>query len=578
MTDDRGVNVRREVRPGCKLSPDVHLPHLSPDPSMEAMMTATEHSKPNSTGPSLGAKPQHIVPITLIALSLGMAAEVLFFDHPLGISFPLWATLSLAGLLAAAYFENIRPSRGEILLALPIVYLAWMTIFRAEPFTVFLSTAGTLILFAVWIRTFRAGSLLRFGWLDFAVATVWVPIETWLRPWATSTAAWRLVVGDGKLQGRGSAVLRGLLLAIPALAIFTTLLAAADMVFGDLVAQWLAWLNVEWLVETIGRLLFAAVAALVSLGALVAALLDPGERRQLGEDKPLLKPFLGFTESAIILSAVDVLFLLFVVVQFRYFFGGEANITAAGYTYSEYARRGFGELVTVAFLSLGMILLLGYYSKRERAYEKASFNVLSTFLVAMLGVMLVSALQRLLLYENAYGFTRLRTYTHIFIPWLGALLLAFVVLLFTRRLRRIAPAAFFAGLGFILTMGLLNIDVFILERNLARYDTGEGIDVAYLTSLSTDAAPPLVGFAREAPKDIQAELLPQLACRLDRLQEEQVQRSWQSFTVTHRQAIEALQGLELLDAYEVAEVDYRRAAIGPDGEETYCVYWYGGWD
>ena len=33
------------------------------------------------------------------------------------------------------------------------------------------------------------------------------------------------------------------------------------------------------------------------------------------------------------------------------------------------------------------------------------------------------AFQRLLLYEAAYGFTSLRTYTHIFIPWLGFLLL-----------------------------------------------------------------------------------------------------------------------------------------------------------
>ncbi len=542
-------------------------------------MTEAENSKPNSTGPSLGTKPQHVVPITLIALALGLAAEILFFDHPVGISFPLWATLSLAGLLAATYFENVRPSRGEILLALPILFLAWMTIFRAEPFTVFLGTAGTLILFAVWIRTFRAGSLLRFGWLDFTLAMVWVPIETWLRPWATSAAAWRQSVGEGKLQGRGSAVLRGLLLAIPALAIFTTLLAAADVVFGDLIEQWLAWLNIEWLVETFGRILFAAAAALVSLGALVAALIAPGERRLQGEDKPLIKPFLGFTESAIILGAVDLLFLLFVIVQFRYFFGGEANITAAGYTYSEYARRGFGELVTVAFLSLGMILLLGYYSKRERPYETAGFNILSAFLVAMLGVMLVSALQRLLLYENAYGFTRLRTYTHIFIPWLGALLLAFVALLFTRRLRRIAPAAFFAGLGFIVTMGLLNLDAFIVGRNITRYWAGEGIDVPYLISLSTDAAPPLADFAPQAPEDIQDELLPQLACRLDQLQEQEEERSWQSFTVSRRQALESLHGLDLLDRYEVGKNDdYRRVAVGPDGEETYCAYWYGGWD
>jgi hypothetical protein len=545
---------------------------------MEVMMTEAEKNEPKSMGPALSSKPEQVLAVSLIALALGLAVQLLFYDHPLGISFPLWATLSMAGLFAAAYVENIKPSKTEIVLALPILFLSWMTIFRAESFTVFLCVTGTLVLFAVWIRTFRAGMLARFGWLDFALTLFWVPVETWVRPWATSAAAWRKSVGEGKLQGRGSAVLRGLLLAIPALAIFTTLLAAADVIFADLIEEWLAWLNVDWLIETFGRLLFAAAAALISLGALVAALVDPGERRLHGEKKPLIKPFLGFTESAIILGAVDLLFLLFVMVQFRYFFGGEANITAAGYTYSEYARRGFGELVTVAFLSLGMILLLGYFSKRESEVQKAGFNILSSLLVAMLGVMLVSALQRLLLYENAYGFTRLRTYTHIFIPWLAGLLVTFVVLLFIDRLRRIAPLSLLAGVGFVVTMTVVNIDVFIVERNIGRYRNGEQIDVPYLVSLSTDAAPRLVSFAREAPAEVREELLPQLACRLEQLTMQEEERSWQSFSVTRANGVQALRGLEALESYTVEWNDeYRRVAVGPQGEETYCMYWYG-WD
>ncbi|MGD8865013.1 MAG: DUF4173 domain-containing protein [Anaerolineales bacterium] len=541
-------------------------------------MTEAENEKFTSTGPSLGTKLQHVLPISLIALALGLAVEILFFDHPLGISFPLWVTLSMVGLLAAAYIENVQPSKGEIGLGLPILFLSWMTIFRAEPFTAFLGVAGAVIFFAIWIRTFRAGMLARFGWLDFTLALVWVPIETWLRPWATAATAWRQSVGEGKARSRWAAVLRGVLLALPALILFTALLAAADAIFGDLVEKALKWLNIDWLLETFARIFYAVIAALVSLGALVAALIDPHERRLHGEDKPLIKPFLGFTESAIILGAVDILFLLFVMVQFRYFFGGEANITAAGYTYSEYARRGFGELVTVAFLSLGMILLLGYFSKRESDVQKAGFNVISALLVGMLGVMLVSALQRLLLYENAYGFTRLRTYTHIFIPWLAALLVTFVVLLFISRLRRIAPLSFLAGLGFVLTMAILSIDAFIVERNIERYKNGEQIDVPYLVSLSTDAVPRLASFAREAPIGVQEELLPQLACTLDQLQQQEEDRSWQSFSVSRANGMKALRGLDLLRSYEVERNDdYQRVAIGPNGEETLCVYWYG-WD
>jgi hypothetical protein len=44
-----------------------------------------------------------------------------------------------------------------------------------------------------------------------------------------------------------------------------------------------------------------------------------------------------------VLSSVVVLFSAFVIIQFQYFFGGAANISIEGYTYAEYARRGFGE-------------------------------------------------------------------------------------------------------------------------------------------------------------------------------------------------------------------------------------------
>ena len=55
---------------------------------------------------------------------------------------------------------------------------------------------------------------------------------------------------------------------------------------------------------------------------------------------------LGLIEVATLLISVDLLFLVFVWIQFAYLFGGQANITLEGYTYAEYARRGFFELLT----------------------------------------------------------------------------------------------------------------------------------------------------------------------------------------------------------------------------------------
>jgi hypothetical protein len=68
--------------------------------------------------------------------------------------------------------------------------------------------------------------------------------------------------------------------------------------------------------------------------AFLYARLKSNDRHLLSEGEPILKRWLGFLEAAIVLGSVSLLFLIFVIIQFRYFFGGEVNIGIEGYTYS----------------------------------------------------------------------------------------------------------------------------------------------------------------------------------------------------------------------------------------------------
>lgn len=527
----------------------------------------------------------------LIALLLGFAVEILFDGHALGINFPIWAALSVAGLLAATVFEEVKPSRMEGLLAIPILFFSVMAAVRREELSVFLSVVFTLLCFGIWVRTFRHGRFFRFGWLDLLVAWILVPVEAILRPWRTAGAAWRRALGETGARKRGWAWLRGVLLALPVIAVFTALLAAADLVFGDLVEDILKWLNIELLLEWFGRSLVIFIGALFSLGALVSALRDRQVDPLLGEEKPLVRRFIGFTETTIVLGAVDLLFLLFVIVQFRYFFGGQTNISTTGYTYSEYARRGFGELVTVAVLALGLILSLGYYGKREQTSQERGFNALSTMLVTLLGVMLLSAFLRLQLYEQAYGFTRLRAYTHLFIFWLALGLIVFLVLLYRRQLRRFAPAAFIGSMGFAATLSLINVDGFIAQRNIQRFlrgeafETAEGrsypeVDIGYLLSLSADVMPALARFAQQAPPESQYELLGEIACRVHVGWSTYNRDSWPSYHFSRARADQLLKDLENeLAVFEVAWDNelYRNIATGPLGPVECRGYYSYNW-
>lgn len=485
--------------------------------------------------------------LALIALALGIAVDVLFHGHALGISFPIWAGMAVAGLLIAARREDRRPAWQGLLLAPAIVFFAIMTAMRLEPLTVFLNLVFALSFFAIWVRVFDSGKLWDFGWLDFGLSLVFAPLVAWIRPWRVLA-----VVQNTVLKERGgsrliAAVVRGLILAIPIVAIFAMLLASADLVFGDLLKDLLQWLNIDLILEWAGRGFVVIFSALFFLGSLVIALTKTTGRELIGRDKPLVNPLMGFTEAAVILVGVDLLFAIFVVIQFVYLFGGEVNIDATGYTYSEYARRGFGELVFLAFLSLGLILGLSTVTHRSR--HRGWFNGLSVALIGFVGVMLVSALRRLMLYENAFGFTRLRTYTHIAIIWLGISFAAFVVVLLADNLRRFAPLAAATAVGFVVTLNLVNVDDFIVRQNVRRMDDSGELDDFYLVGLTDDAMPGLISLLALADADLQRQILPQLECRLEQTRARGL--SWQSSHLSRDRSLRLLESIEdnLLSPY-----------------------------
>jgi hypothetical protein len=517
--------------------------------------------------------------LSLIGLLLGVSVEILFHGHPLGVSFPIWTLLCILGLFAASYVEGVRPSLAGWLLPIPILFLAVMAALRMEPLTSFLNVVLVLALLALWVRSFGGRNPMHYGWLDFGVALAWAPLVSWILPWRTLKQVWDRFRSDKRVSHRLVAVLRGLLLAIPILLVFIGLLHSADLIFAASIDRALSWLNLQLLAEWVGRLMVVFISGFFLLGAITAAVKDSRDWKPVGEGKPFLSPFLGITETTIVTTAVNLLFAFFVIIQLRYLFGGEANITAAGYTYAEYARRGFSELVAVAFLTLALILALANWTRIEGKRQRRTFAGLSGMMVGLVGVILASALVRLLLYENAYGFTRLRTYTHVAIYWMGALFVAFLVMLLLGQLRRIPHALVIGSIGFAITLNLLNVDAFVVKQNTNRLEQSGKIDLEYVLSLSEDATPMLLSLSEQAPLDVQQELLPQLACLRSQQAMVTEHLSWPSYHFSRSAEERLLSRYEAIDAYRVWQSVSDEWLVNLDGEDIACVRqpWLGEW-
>ncbi len=435
---------------------------------------------------------KHPAPLLLAALIVAWSFDFLFWGARPGISFALFVSICLGAGLMLSGWLSMRPATSSYGLLLPIGFFAVMSFVRKEPFTQFVNYTTTLFLIALLARTFLGGRWLRYSFSDFIVGYSLLLMHSLSAPPGLLSQAIEKHLSPADQPGlwrRPLPFLRGVFIALPIVALFSALLSSADPIFSQLLADVLDLLAIEKLKEYGFRTVYILIFAYLLAGGYLFALSQSDDRRLLGLDRPWLPRFVGATEAAIVLGAVNFLFASFVIVQFVYFFGGQANISVNGYTYAEYARRGFWELLVVAMFSFGLHFGLSQITDREGRRQRRLFSALGSLLVLLVLIILVSAFQRLLLYESAFGFTRLRTYAHVFMVWLGLLLVGVLVLEIGQHQRSFAGAALMASLGFGISLNVLNVDAFIVHQNVSRAQSGRPLDRDYLLSLSVDAVP-----------------------------------------------------------------------------------------
>ena len=512
----------------------------------------------------------------IAALLAAWTADFLFFNKQLGVSLFIWFLMLIGGGLLVARLEGIRLPAASYILAVVILVFSAVPIFRREPFTDVLAVLLALGLTMILAGTAVNGYWTRFHEFDYLKTffllvggAISRPFQ--MRPTAVEGSGsspetpmrrpWRKTLGP---------IILGLILALPVIAVLAALLASADPIFAENFKALFNLVSLDRIGEYFVRGMYILVLAFLFTGALLHALLPRQAATPPDPDKPYLKPFLGFTETSIILGSVDALFIFFLAIQFRYFFGGQANINNSGFTYAEYARRGFSELVLVALISLGLYLVLERAGRRENIAQRRGFSFLTVGLIVLVLVILVSAMQRLVLYEQAYGFTRLRVQTLIFIPWLALLLLATAVLEIVKRSGRFALVALAVVTGFCLTFPIINMDALIVRLNVQRAVAGEDLDRAYLLNLSSDAVPEeYTWFQRsDLPKVVHDQLGANLACQSKDLNATAL--PWMSFTFSNARATQVLSGQQAAWAdFPVTQQD-GTFMVGVNGETEDC--------
>ena len=516
-------------------------------------------------------------PILLAAFAAAVLLDLLFFEKAWGWHWAVAVNLYLIAAGVSARLEGKHLPVPSLTLMVLTSLTALLTGFRTASATttalVLVSGLGMLLLTA---------SLLNGQWMQFRLRELIGELFK-LIPSGVIGTPFLILEGfqlsqTSKEQNPskskpGLAILRGVLITIPLLLLFGLLLASADTIFSEMLGSAFDWLKFDIFDNLIPHIFFILLLTWFGAAALWHALTKSENQLAIQPDKPLFKPFLGMTETSIALISLNVLFALFLAVQFRYFFAGSANVSINGFTYAEYARRGFFELVAVALIASVLYFSLASFTKRGTQAKKRAFSVMAGLLLAQVGVMLISAFQRLRLYEQAYGFTSLRLAAHVFMVFVGLLLLALILMELTNSFRRLGLVLVLGVLAFALVMVGLNEDALIAQQNLERAVQGEKLDAAYLVHrLSNDAVPTLFRYMDDPDIDpeLQEKLQLVMACRHANFEDNYGKATWQSITIPTLVAVKFyVQHDEVLSSVPLDTIS-TGSAVSIDGETIWC--------
>jgi hypothetical protein len=417
------------------------------------------------------------VVIVLSALALGIAGDVLLRWVPWGVNALLWTVLFCVAARVCAGSEGRRAALFPMLCALLAAGgILWResNVLVALDVLLLLACLPMIALASRGVRIQAAG----LAELGAAIAVTGAQSVAGFPQLILRDLSWKRMPRFGS-RGAGVA-LRGVLIAAPALLIFGLLLTSADERFAGMFRELIVFDIREQALHVIMTGIIAAICA-----GYLRSLALSGAMPRLGRPEILRLPA---AETNVALALVNVLFALFVIVQFRYFFG------AAPAQLAQYARRGFFELVWVVALVVPMLLLLEWLVGKGRGFRL--FRVMALVQVALVFVIAASALRRMQLYRDAFGLTRLRFFTTAFMIWLAALLIWFVCTVLTGRRHRFALGALATGMAIVVALHVINPDRIIVETNVERARAGQrAFDATYALSLSDDAMPAIVEHA-----------------------------------------------------------------------------------
>ena len=418
-----------------------------------------------------------------IEMDKAMKAKLLIYAVISAVSFsylvlPQDAGVSVLGfvLLQAVMLWFVAPDRKRLVWLIPISILALNSFISGNVIWRIWNVIVSFVLYAVMfadlsIKDTSMSFLRKIGnKLLIPVEQIPVPFEWIAESNEENTALMKRIA-------------KALLITIPVVIILLVMLSNADMIFGSGLDHMFEELWGIINANGIFKCLVGFTVGLYLFGAVYSARC-PEEL----EERPAKERKADLLIVNVLLVSILAVYTIFVVIQFRYLFAG--GKLPYGLTYTEYARKGFFELLWLTMANLGVILACVWLTKNVKNNWAKATSGLCQYLCLVTVVLLCSSFYRMWLYSSDDGLTRLRFMVFGFLIFEAIGLIATFFYIAKPRFNIVA-VYLSLGLVYYLLLNLVPMDRIIAQNQIDIYKAGKREDIIYVLTLSPDAAQPL---------------------------------------------------------------------------------------
>ncbi|MGG7056975.1 DUF4153 domain-containing protein [Clostridium tertium] len=423
-------------------------------------------------------KSNKAINLVLLSLLVGVLFSIFVFNY-LGISVPIIIILTFI------IFISIVGIRNKSILGFFFVFSSIALSITYGIFTNELFRALNIIV--IPINLFSSFLLLTYDNIQFKLATfttAFLEIIVGQSIENTSKLPLELRERYGKTDGENKKdyfkyIIKGLLISIPLVIFLLILLSGADEVFRYYISNIWEFIVIENIFNFIVRLLIAVVVTFLIYGLNYGL---ASTKVTNVNNKSFNKTFNPATIITVLISII-LIYLVFTKIQVSYLYLNKE--LPAGFSFSDYARKGFFQLVFLVFLNLIMIISI---KLKTVVNSNKINNVLNTFysIITILTVnMGIAAIYKMNLYIGEFGYTRLRILVQAFTVFLCISLLT--LLIFIWREKTLFKPIAVTGMIIYLALNYVNIDNFIARENIKLINQRAEIDLWYISTLSLDA-------------------------------------------------------------------------------------------